>query len=880
MDKKALVLFLLVAMFAVPAVSAYPIYVTPLNSSDDLTPNSSYAYEFNFTTDSGCTNSLLSNYSIIVTDKYGVGFVDLDTSSLSARPSYLCEYRNGSLRATHTIPDHIANDLFAEDLVGIDSIELNGVTITDWSNVNLTSGLDTLWPLSPLQYYLYNSSGNLTYNETKLNATIDARSGGSGIWVNDSGIAQYFGSANVTGNITAGENICTESGECFNKKNVVTVCSQGCEYTGIQNAIDSISDATNTNRYVVFVYPGLYIGNIVMEDYVDLVGMSRENTIIMATSGTLIDMGTTNSSGLKHLTLMHSLGALAAPTRTIDITSGTHILKDVIVDVSKTGGDNVMTAIEADSGILHMTAVIIKYTISGNTAAVARTQHVIEWAGSATDEFYFLGSSIDANINDTNDAVFGIEMTAGGKDTVLVDGSFIDIYNEGDGLTSGLYLSGNARGLTVSNCRWQIKGNQTVYGGYVDSIAGTAEAWTFGNDIITNSTQNVAAYAGYIDAGDTWNSFFDYIEATNGSAGTGTINMASSAQKGTITTTGTGYFSGVGSFLMKVANGFFSYLFAENLNVTGNITLNGVQIDSWDNVNVTDPNSFWPLATQNYLYNNTGSLDYNESKLNNTIGSYFTGKLLWDNVSDVAFYNGSVRVGNSSFYINNSNERVGVGVIDGEITDPWDWSVAPRIFKLLQTTGDAILNVVSDSARSIIYLGGGSSTDSYIVYDNGDMQYSVGIDDTTDKFTFSGSNIIINNTLYRVNTTVFDATPITMVHAGGYNSNTSEVWTGEYWIDGNKIYRKVVTFVGNINNDEQYVNITSPATEAVTGDLIRLDAVGKRGTRTFALPLGDTHTAGDERYAAVYLENSTTITFDTKSNWIGAEITAILEYTK
>ena len=49
----------------------------------------------------------------------------------------------------------------------------------------------------------------------------------------------------------------------LNPSNTRIVCKTGCNYSTIQGAIDSISDASSTKKYVVLVYSGIYNENIV-----------------------------------------------------------------------------------------------------------------------------------------------------------------------------------------------------------------------------------------------------------------------------------------------------------------------------------------------------------------------------------------------------------------------------------------------------------------------------------------------------------------------------------------------------------------------------------------------------------------------------------------
>jgi len=149
-----------VFLFIIGIVSALPIYVSPLDSGS-LSPSTSFNYTFNFTTGSDCSGVILSNESEIVTNKYGVGFIDLDISGLTSRPSYLCEYRDGVIRKIHNFSDMVLGKVWAEEFVGdgsgITNLNTTGSETSfdgwdknssddfggDWANLsNRPSGLD------------------------------------------------------------------------------------------------------------------------------------------------------------------------------------------------------------------------------------------------------------------------------------------------------------------------------------------------------------------------------------------------------------------------------------------------------------------------------------------------------------------------------------------------------------------------------------------------------------------------------------------------------------------------------------------------------------------------------------------------------------------
>ena len=109
-----LIFSLLIFIPIVQAADTLPIYVRPL-SAGSLRPSTTLAYELNFTSDSACNNVILTHSENITTDQYGLGFAEIDISSMSSNPSYLCEYREGSLRETHNISSGVFSKLRADD---------------------------------------------------------------------------------------------------------------------------------------------------------------------------------------------------------------------------------------------------------------------------------------------------------------------------------------------------------------------------------------------------------------------------------------------------------------------------------------------------------------------------------------------------------------------------------------------------------------------------------------------------------------------------------------------------------------------------------------------------------------------------------------------
>ena len=62
--------------------------------------------------------------------------------------------------------------------------------------------------------------------------------------------------------------------------NVITVGPDHCHFTSIQSAIDSITDASASNPYILMIYPSTYTEDISLKSYISLFGHSKFNTII------------------------------------------------------------------------------------------------------------------------------------------------------------------------------------------------------------------------------------------------------------------------------------------------------------------------------------------------------------------------------------------------------------------------------------------------------------------------------------------------------------------------------------------------------------------------------------------------------------------------
>jgi hypothetical protein len=82
--------------------------------------------------------------------------------------------------------------------------------------------------------------------------------------------------------------------------NVIIVAKSGGQFTSIQAAINSITNASDSNRYLVWVAPGTYHESVTMKNFVDLQGAGEKLTKI--DSGNLLAVTGAQNSSVRDLT--------------------------------------------------------------------------------------------------------------------------------------------------------------------------------------------------------------------------------------------------------------------------------------------------------------------------------------------------------------------------------------------------------------------------------------------------------------------------------------------------------------------------------------------------------------------------------------------------
>lgn len=113
--KILLILLLIPILILIPQVSANNLSLFPNPGLSEVGNN--IEYEFNFTSDSACTDVIFSHKEIVTINSQGFGFVTISIpSTMSQIPNYLCEVKDGSIRKVHPMSDQILNNLYAKNI--------------------------------------------------------------------------------------------------------------------------------------------------------------------------------------------------------------------------------------------------------------------------------------------------------------------------------------------------------------------------------------------------------------------------------------------------------------------------------------------------------------------------------------------------------------------------------------------------------------------------------------------------------------------------------------------------------------------------------------------------------------------------------------------
>lgn len=317
---------------------------------------------------------------------------------------------------------------------------------------------------------------------------------------------------------------------------MVTVAKSGAQFTSVQAAIDSISDASFSKRYLVWIGPGEYNEQVTLKSYIDLQGSGTDVTLISAsgfsanTTGTLIGAENTevrflqirniggnnyavpfysNNSAMR---LMHvklrGQGATSANYGAI-VTAFQPKFYDVEISVFCTGGVNCIGISSAGSPLLRRSSINVNQTGTGFSyginsigSAMDLDDVEIEVTGPpsalANNLFGILQQGGTPSIRNVKITAAGLNNTYGYYQTgglPVIRSSFIEAAS-GAGQRIGIYFSGGPTTLLRLSDSEVRAATNTLMNAGVSSAVGVYSTYLHGGPV---SNQGTLVCAGVTD---------------------------------------------------------------------------------------------------------------------------------------------------------------------------------------------------------------------------------------------------------------------------------------------------------------------------------------------------------------------------------------------
>ena len=285
------------------------------------------------------------------------------------------------------------------------------------------------------------------------------------------------------------------------------------QHTTIQAAIDSITDASPTNRYAIKVMPGTYTENIVLKDYVSLVGEPlRRTTKIYGTSGTLVTMPANEAH-------IFWIDMEMAPTATsdvmIDCTAGAGVTGFYRIENS----DMIMTSaaairpvlLKSDAGVgTYLINITATYTMTNTTVSSGIFTPIL--LVNDNNVFYLLRSIVRGYIGASNAALGLINDNSTGRFLAQIATLHAEFTNASNPNISACYAAYGATNPQLKQLDvvvFESVGNTNGVGyvAYIDSSS---------NDQTIDMSRNIISVSGfntngryYISTGDTLRAYFN-----------------------------------------------------------------------------------------------------------------------------------------------------------------------------------------------------------------------------------------------------------------------------------------------------------------------------------------------------------------------------------
>ena len=325
-------------------------------------------------------------------------------------------------------------------------------------------------------------SADDTYLQRRVSGTCPAGAAISAIAVD--GTVSCETDDNTT--YTAGHGLALNGTEfsAVHPDNLVVVAKTGGDYDTIQAAINSITDASSANRYLVYIAPGVYNEQVDMKSWVDVQGASQDSVVITYGGvSALADGVVTGASNAALSNLTISISGSGTYGNGLYIPSAAVVsVSDVLISCtsgSYTSGVN---------GIYSGGAVTVRDSeiyVNGSMASLG----LWVFGGSFTADHL----TIDLNLTGASKTVVGANVSG----TTRISDSYIDAYATASGdAARGMTIFGANSSITIVNTSiigYATLGNENgIYqdaseGGIVVVIRGSEIRATGGSPIFADT---------------------------------------------------------------------------------------------------------------------------------------------------------------------------------------------------------------------------------------------------------------------------------------------------------------------------------------------------------------------------------------------------------
>ncbi len=271
----------------------------------------------------------------------------------------------------------------------------------------------------------------------------------------------------------------------------VTVAKSGGDYTTIQGAIDSITDATINKKYTVLVMPGTYIENVRMEEYVSLIAYNKSGTIIQSLGGVTVTAPSgTSSSEIRNFTINNfpSTGTGTANTCLKNAGDGTLSLYDCSIVMAGTANGISGIIFDINAGTINVRGGTFVYTMTGNAVGTV-THNMIDVDGDSVLQFD--GGEVIGTIYDLDDNLKAFDLNSSSTAETVLRNVVIILKNEGvtsDGDIECFEITGTVSEIHIQHCYIECEagGASNICTGaaiQLNSSSGGTKVWSVGNTI-------------------------------------------------------------------------------------------------------------------------------------------------------------------------------------------------------------------------------------------------------------------------------------------------------------------------------------------------------------------------------------------------------------